>query len=45
MQAIQAQIAGSQLAIIPGCLHQTPIEAPDAFNRLVEQFLSANAQR
>jgi 3-oxoadipate enol-lactonase len=45
MQAIQAQIAGSQLSVIPGCLHQTPIEAPDAFNRLVEQFLPANVQR
>lgn len=45
MQAIQAQIAGSQLAVIPGCLHQTPIEAPDAFNRLVEDFLAIHAQR
>lgn len=45
MQAIQAQIAGSQLAVIPGCLHQTPIEAPEAFNRLVEDFLAIHAQR
>ncbi len=45
MQAIQERIAGSQLSIIPGCLHQTPIEAPEAFNRLVEAFLAAHAQR
>lgn len=41
-QAIHERIAGSQLAIIPGCLHQTPIEAPDAFNRTIEKFLQAH---
>jgi 3-oxoadipate enol-lactonase len=39
-QAIHDQIKGSQLAIIPDCQHQTPIEAPDAFNRIVDSFLS-----
>jgi pimeloyl-ACP methyl ester carboxylesterase len=38
-QAIHDQIRGSQLAIIPDCQHQTPIEAPDAFNRIVAAFL------
>lgn len=40
-RAIQERIAGSKLEVIPGCLHQTPIEAPDIFNRLVEPFLAA----
>jgi 3-oxoadipate enol-lactonase len=39
-QAIHEKIKGSQLAVIPGCYHQTPIEAPDAFNRAVGTFLS-----
>ena len=39
-QAIHEQIKGSQLAVIPGCYHQTPIEAPDAFNRTVDTFLA-----
>jgi 3-oxoadipate enol-lactonase len=43
LQAIQAQIAGSELAVIPNCLHQTPIEAPDAFNKLVGEFLASSA--
>lgn len=38
-QAIHERIAGSKLAVIPDCLHQTPIEAPDAFNRILGQFL------
>lgn len=38
-EVIQARIAGSKLAIIPDCLHQTPIEAPDAFNRILGDFL------
>jgi 3-oxoadipate enol-lactonase len=43
-QAIQERIAGSQLAVIPDCLHQTPIEAPDLFNRAVGQFLAAHGR-
>ena len=39
-QAIHGKIKGSQLAVIPGCYHQTPIEAPDAFNRTVDTFLA-----
>jgi 3-oxoadipate enol-lactonase len=39
-QAIHEKIRGSQLEVIPGCLHQTPIEAPDAFNRIVGAFLA-----
>lgn len=42
-QAIHERIAGSRLAIIPGCLHQTPIEAPDEFNLNIAQFLAAHA--
>jgi pimeloyl-ACP methyl ester carboxylesterase len=38
-QAIHERIKGSQLAIIPNCYHQTPIEAPDAFNGVVDEFL------
>jgi 3-oxoadipate enol-lactonase len=38
-QAIHERIKGSQLAVVPNCQHQTPIEAPDAFNRLVDTFL------
>jgi 3-oxoadipate enol-lactonase len=38
-QTIHERIKGSQLAVIPGCYHQTPIEAPDAFNRIVDKFL------
>jgi 3-oxoadipate enol-lactonase len=38
-EAIQAQIKGSRLEVIPGALHQTPIETPEAFNRLVRDFL------
>jgi 3-oxoadipate enol-lactonase len=39
-QAIHEKIRGSQLEVIPGCLHQTPIEAPGAFNRIVGAFLA-----
>jgi 3-oxoadipate enol-lactonase len=38
-EVIHARIAGSKLAIIPDCLHQTPIEAPVAFNRILGDFL------
>lgn len=38
-QAIHERIKGSRLEIIPGCLHQTPIEAPGTFNRILGDFL------
>lgn len=38
-QVIHERIGGSQLAVIPDCLHQTPIEAPAAFNRILAGFL------
>lgn len=38
-EAIQARIKGSRLEVIPGCLHQAPIEAPGAFNRILADFL------
>jgi 3-oxoadipate enol-lactonase len=38
-RAIHERIEGSRLAIIPDCLHQTPIESPDAFNRIVDDFV------
>lgn len=39
-QVIHERIKGSQLAVMPACLHQTPIEAPEAFNRIVADFLA-----
>lgn len=39
-QAIHERINGSQLEVIPKCLHQTPIEAPDRFNQIVDEFLN-----
>jgi 3-oxoadipate enol-lactonase len=36
---IHERIKGSHLETIPNCLHQTPIEAPDRFNRIVDEFL------
>jgi 3-oxoadipate enol-lactonase len=38
-QVIHERIKGSRLDVIPGCLHQTPIEAPGRFNRIVDEFL------
>ncbi|HKP25214.1 MAG TPA: alpha/beta fold hydrolase [Dongiaceae bacterium] len=42
-QTIHNKIKGSQLVVIPNCQHQSPIEAPDAFNRVVGEFLEAMA--
>jgi 3-oxoadipate enol-lactonase len=39
-QAMHERIKGSRLEIIPNCLHQTPIEAPDRFNQIVDAFLA-----
>ena len=39
-QAMHERIKGSRLEIMPGCLHQTPIEAPDRFNQIVDAFLA-----
>ena len=39
-QAIHERIKGSQLEVIPDCLHQPPIEAPDKFNRILGDFLA-----
>jgi 3-oxoadipate enol-lactonase len=39
-QAMHERIKGSRLEIIPNCLHQTPIEAPDQFNQVVDSFLA-----
>jgi 3-oxoadipate enol-lactonase len=33
------QTKGSRLEVIPDCLHQTPIEAPERFNQIVGDFL------
>lgn len=38
-EAIHRVIKGSQLAVIPNCQHQIPIEAADRFNRTVNEFL------
>jgi 3-oxoadipate enol-lactonase len=39
-QAMHERIKGSRMEIIPNCLHQTPIEAPDRFNQIVDSFLA-----
>lgn len=39
-QAIHERIKGSRLEVIPDCLHQTPIEAPARFNRILGDFLA-----
>ncbi len=39
-QAIADAIPGATLAVIPGAAHLSAVENPEAFNRLVEDFLS-----
>ena len=39
-ELIARLIPGARLEILPGVGHLTPTEAPDAFNRLVAEFLS-----
>lgn len=41
MEMMRDRIKGAGLEVIPDCLHQTPIEAPDEFNRIVDGFLRA----
>jgi pimeloyl-ACP methyl ester carboxylesterase len=36
---LNAAIPGSRLAVLPGTGHVCPIESPDAFNRIVREFL------
>lgn len=38
---LRAEIAGSRLVVLPGVGHICNVEAPDAFNREVRQFLRA----
>ena len=38
-EVMHERIKGSRLEVMPNCLHQTPIEAPDRFNRIVDSFL------
>jgi pimeloyl-ACP methyl ester carboxylesterase len=40
----QARIAGSRLAIIPESGHVTPLEQPEAFNRVVRPFLAGDEE-
>jgi pimeloyl-ACP methyl ester carboxylesterase len=40
MREMAADIAGAQFAVIPHAGHMTPLEAPDAFNAVVEDFLA-----
>jgi 3-oxoadipate enol-lactonase len=40
-QAMQAGVAGSRLAVIPGAGHLPNLEAPDAFNRTLSSFFAA----
>ena len=39
MEEMRDRMKGAWLEVMAGCLHQTPIEAPDAFNRTVDGFL------
>lgn len=39
-RALWRGIAGSRLAVVPGCAHAVHLEKPDIFNLLVEDFLS-----
>lgn len=39
-EAIRDRIRSAHLEVVSGCLHQTPIEAPDTFNRIVGGFLA-----
>jgi 3-oxoadipate enol-lactonase len=39
MEDMRDRMKGAWLEVLAGCLHQTPIEAPDAFNRIVDGFL------
>lgn len=38
-EIIHDRIKGSRLEVVPDCLHQTPIEAPERFNQIVGDFL------
>jgi 3-oxoadipate enol-lactonase len=40
-KAIADAIPGAKLAVIPGAAHLSALENPEAFNRLVEDFLAA----
>ncbi len=42
---LSAQIPGAQSRVLPGVGHLTALEAPDAFNRTVLDFLTALPQR
>ena len=39
MEIMRERIKGARLEVMADCLHQTPIEAPDTFNRIVDRFL------
>ena len=39
-EAIQRQIEGSELAVMPGAMHLSNIEAADFFNRRLVRFLA-----
>jgi 3-oxoadipate enol-lactonase len=39
-KAIAEAIPGAKLAVIPGAAHLSAVEDPQAFNRLVADFLS-----
>ena len=40
-EVIHQAVKGSRLEVIPDCLHQAPIEAPDRFNRIVDDFIGS----
>lgn len=40
MRSIAQVMPQSSLTVLPGCGHMTPMEDPDAFNRLVRDFLA-----
>jgi pimeloyl-ACP methyl ester carboxylesterase len=42
---LHAAIPGSRLVVLPGVGHVCNVEAPDAFNRVVRDFLSTSRPR
>jgi len=40
---LQRRIAGARMAVLPGVAHVPNMEQPEAFNRLVLEFLEAPA--
>lgn len=42
MERMAKAIPGSEFVVLPGCGHLGPMDQPDAFNKVLEQFLTKN---